>query len=75
MSSISQKMVLTEVEASEYLGLSRATLRRARMQGQRSGHIDSPPYLKIGRSVRYLRADCDKWLEQHRVQVDTPWSA
>ncbi len=59
--------VLTEKEAAQYLNLSRATLRRARMQGPRNGHIASPPYLKMGRSVRYLRKDCDKWLEEHRV--------
>jgi predicted DNA-binding transcriptional regulator AlpA len=66
------KSTLTEIEAAEYLGLSRATLRRARMQGARSSYISSPPFLKIGRAIRYLKSDLDKWLEQHRVVPGTP---
>jgi predicted DNA-binding transcriptional regulator AlpA len=30
-------------------------------------HTPAPPYLKLGGSVRYLRADLDKWLGKRRV--------
>ena len=57
---ISQK--LKEPEAAEYLNMSRPWLRLGRMR--RNG----PPYLKIGRSVRYDIRDLDAWLEKHRVE-------
>ena len=57
---------LTEIEASQYVGMSRSYLRQGRMNGDRENRTPTPPYLKIGRSVRYLKADLDTWLEQFR---------
>lgn len=65
--SIFDKNVLNEIETAEYLGLSRATLRRGRMNGLRETHIIAPPYLKVGRSIKYLKADLDTWLLNQRV--------
>lgn len=58
--------VLMEMDAAEYLGLSRSTLRQSRMNGVRERHVSSPPYVKIGRSIRYLKSDLNKWLEEHK---------
>ncbi len=57
---------LTEQQAAEYVGMSRSFLRQDRMNGHREGRTPGPVFLKIGRSVRYLKEDLDKWLEQFR---------
>lgn len=54
---------LREREAAEYLGVSRSWLAQGRIRGS---ELDTPPYLKLGRSVRYDRDDLDAWLEQRR---------
>jgi predicted DNA-binding transcriptional regulator AlpA len=63
------KRVLTEIETSAYIGMSRSYLRQARMDGNRENRTPAPPFIKIGRSVRYLREDLDNWLDQfHRLE-------
>jgi len=57
---------LTEHEAARYVGMSRSFLRQDRMNGGREGRTPGPAFLKIGRSVRYLKEDLDKWLERFR---------
>ena len=62
--SMNDKRALTELETSEYIGMSRSYLRQARMDGLREKRTSAPPFIKIGRSVRYLREDLDNWLNQ-----------
>ena len=54
--------------AAEYLGgnrpLSKQTLAIYRLRGT------GPTYIKIGRQIRYRRADLDQWLDQ-RVRQST----
>jgi predicted DNA-binding transcriptional regulator AlpA len=57
------KRVLSEIETSEYIGMSRSFLRQARMEGNRDNRTPAPPFIKIGRSVRYLKEDLDNWLD------------
>jgi len=57
---------LTEQQAASYIAMSRSFLRQGRMNGEREGRTPTPPYLKIGRSVRYLKEDLDTWLDQFR---------
>lgn len=64
------QVVLNEAEAASYLGLSRATLRRGRMQGRRAGYCSTPAFIRMGRAIRYLRDDLDKFLAEHRVIVE-----
>jgi excisionase family DNA binding protein len=64
------KRGFTESEASEYCGISRSALRQARAEGVRVGRIHSPPFVKLGRSVRYLKEDLDRWLESRRIVHD-----
>lgn len=60
-----EKRAYTEQEASVYIGMSRSYLRQARMEGQRKNRTVAPPFIKIGRAVRYLKEDLDAWLESH----------
>jgi len=59
------KRAYTEQETSAYIGMSRSFLRQARMEGQRQNRTDAPPFIKIGRAVRYLKEDLDRWLDSH----------
>jgi predicted DNA-binding transcriptional regulator AlpA len=57
---------LTEQQTAHYLAMSRSFLRQGRMNGDRENRTPTPPYYKIGRSVRYKKSDLDDWLEQFR---------
>lgn len=58
------KRVFTEIETAEYIGMSRSYLRQSRMEGNRANRTPAPPFIKIGRSIRYLKEDLDKWLDE-----------
>lgn len=58
--------LLTEEETAKYIGMSRIYLRRARMDGTVGKRTAAPPYIKIGRSVRYHLDDLIKWIDEHR---------
>jgi len=66
MSPLETIRALTEQEAARYIAMSRSFLRQDRMNGRREGRTPGPAFLKIGRSVRYLKEDLDKWLEKFR---------
>ena len=57
---------LTEQQTYIYISMSRSFLRQGRMNGDRDGRTPTPPYYKIGRSVRYKKSDLDNWLELFR---------
>lgn len=61
-----EKRGYTEIETAQYLGVSRATLRTGRMEGKRGKRMTTPPFVKVGRKVIYLRDDLDRWLEENR---------
>jgi hypothetical protein len=63
----SAKRGYTEAQAAEYIGMSRSFLRQARMNGDLDNRTPGPPYIRIGRSIRYLLDDLDAWLEEFRV--------
>ncbi len=66
---------LNEIETAAYIGMSRAYLRQARMEGQRGNRTPAPPFIKIGRAVRYLREDLDQWLnDQQKLDHLGQWS-
>jgi len=56
------KRALSEIETAEYIGMSRSFLRQSRMEGNRDNRTPAPPFIKIGRAVRYLKDDLDNWL-------------
>lgn len=55
------KQAINEIEVAQTLNLSVQTLRNWR--NQRKG----PPYLKIGRSVRYSVEDLAKYIESKKI--------
>lgn len=62
--SILKPKVISELEAATYIGMSRSFLAQSRMDGNRENRTPAPPFIKIGRSVRYLVEDLDSWLYQ-----------
>jgi len=62
MSKRNNERVLSDRDAAAYIGMSKSWLRHSRI----NGNTDAPPFVKIGRSVRYLRDDLDQWLEGRR---------
>lgn len=65
LSNISTR-AFTEKEAAKYIGMSRSFLAQARMTGARRNRTCAPPFIQIGRSIRYLRDDLDTWLTSIR---------
>lgn len=61
-----EKQVVDEKEAARYIGMSVAFLRQSRCDGNLKGRTQAPPYLKLGRAVRYKISDLDKFLEENR---------
>lgn len=59
--------LLTERQACSYLGLHRNTLARARQQQSRGIAVDAPPFLKLGKCVRYDVRDLETWLESRKI--------
>lgn len=57
------KHTMTETEAAEYCAVSVPFLRRCRVNGKSRLGTAGPTTIKIGRLVRYRRADLDAWLE------------
>ena len=52
--------LLTTVQAAGYIGVSIQTLNKGRINGG-----DFPPFVKIGRNVRYRESSLIAWVEQH----------
>jgi predicted DNA-binding transcriptional regulator AlpA len=53
-------VLLTPKETAARLKVSTSWLARARMTG------DGPPYIKFGKSVRYIEAALQAWLKSHQ---------
>jgi predicted DNA-binding transcriptional regulator AlpA len=49
--------VLTPKEAAKFIKFSLSWLAKARMRG------DGPPYVKLGRSIRYTEAGLLQWMK------------
>lgn len=61
-----QTCTMPDTDASKYAGVSTSFLRKARMDGDRTGYTPGPPFIKFGRAVRYLKADLDAWIAANR---------
>jgi len=55
--------IIDEKAAAAMIGFSRAQLQKWRWQGT------GPSYFKVGRVVRYSRAELTLWLETQRRQT------
>jgi predicted DNA-binding transcriptional regulator AlpA len=58
------RRLVKEREAAEFLGLSRAFLRASRLRNPRCA---GPPYIRVGRAVRYDVRDLEDWVKDHRL--------
>ena len=63
------KLLVSEVEAAEMIGMSRQFLRKSRMNGVRKNHTPGPPYVRIGRAIRYELSELERFIEEHRCPV------
>lgn len=62
------KRALSDPEAAEYIGMSVSFLKQSRSNGNREHRTPAPPFVKVGRAVRYLTDDLDAWLESYRQE-------
>ena len=51
-------------EAARYLGVSKSFLDHARVNGSMEDGVEPPPFIKVGRTIRYLKEDLDHWLDR-----------
>jgi predicted DNA-binding transcriptional regulator AlpA len=58
--AIRDDRLLTAKDAAHFLRCSSSWLAKARMRG------DGPPYLKVGRSVRYAERELGRWLRSQQ---------
>jgi len=68
---LKQKRALSEDEAAIYTDTSISFLRKGREGALPSGAAAPPPFIKVGKSVRYLRDDLDSWLDHFPKQLTT----
>jgi hypothetical protein len=59
--------LLDEHEVASIIRMSVAYLRADRSRGHVGGATPGPPFLRIGRAIRYRRDDLDAWLAEKRV--------
>ncbi len=59
--------LISERDAARVLGVSQISLRRGRMDGPRVNRMPVPPYIKLGKSVKYDLADLEHFIAAHRL--------
>lgn len=57
--------LLMEAQVARLLSFSARTLQAWRLNGS------GPPYLRVGRAIRYRRQDLIVWIEQNTVSSST----
>lgn len=62
-SIVSDKVVLTEKECAERLGMSFWTLRQMRIHG-------NAPHIRLGQRIYYVYDAIVKWLEEEAAKLD-----
>ena len=62
--------LLKEQQAAEILGLKPGTIRNSRHTGMLAG-VDAPPFLKMGRTIRYRLEDVLAWRDQFTARTCT----
>lgn len=58
--------IVNEKEAAKYIGMSVSFLRQARCDGSTANRTLGPPFIRIGRAIRYSISDLNAWLEKHK---------
>ena len=57
-----ERRMIGEENTSHFLSVSRSWLRQARMKNS------GPPYIRIGKSIRYDILDLIQWIEKQRIE-------
>jgi predicted DNA-binding transcriptional regulator AlpA len=68
MSERETPSLVSELEAAKALGVAHGTLKAARLHRLESNPLRELPHVRIGRSVRYRRADIERWIENNIVR-------
>lgn len=66
MAILSPPIYLSDTQVSERLGLSRQTVqkwRQKRLRGEDAG----PPFIKLGKTVRYDAAQLEDWIRSRTI--------
>jgi predicted DNA-binding transcriptional regulator AlpA len=56
---------IDEREAAVYIGMSVSYLRLSRMRGS-TKCLSAPPFIRMGKKIRYLPSDLDAWMQARR---------
>lgn len=64
---MSKPELFDEGPAADYIDMSVAFLRNGRCKGVTGNRTPTPPFLRLGRSIKYDRRDLDAWLASRRV--------
>jgi predicted DNA-binding transcriptional regulator AlpA len=68
-------ILLNTTDAARLIGAKTDVLRISRKSGEIYSGIKTPPWIKLGRSVRYRRDDLMNWVERYasnRVTTTQP---
>ena len=60
--------LVSEAEAARALGVAPGTLKAARLHRLQSNPLRDLPHVRIGRCVRYRKADIAAFIESHIVR-------
>ena len=63
-----EQRLFTEAETAAYMSVSRSYLRAARCYGNKPGKREAPPFVRLGRTIRYDKNMMDQWIDSHVVQ-------
>lgn len=62
MADYSDKKFLSSIEVADYLGMDPNTVRGWRLKRITKGKFSYPPFIRIGRTIRYLKSDIDQYV-------------
>ena len=60
------RQLLTDVEAAKCISMSVSYLRQSRSRGAIGNETPAPPFIKIGKSVRYRPEDLEEFVLKNR---------
>ena len=63
-----EEELLTESEAARVIRMSKSFLAKSRSEGHRKGHLQGPPWVKMGKAVRYDPEDLRNWILKNKVE-------
>lgn len=62
-----ESLLIDEINAAKYIGMSRSFLRQDRMNGYRKNRTKGPAFIRVGRNIRYHLHDLIAWVDENRI--------